>query len=430
MAVPFGFSVGDFIAVGTLVYDIIQAISEHKGGAADYRSFVSTLKSLYSCTNVIKDSLEKFTQDDSLIRGLMYEIRCCRYLINAFLDNTYKYTASLLPRLEARKLGMKRLKEVWLKVSWATFRKEDVQKLERDLQGHLSALQIYEAALQHSSLSRVEKSTVEITLATRKNEVTMMAIFDLLKSVCNMIPPQISDKMNERQPVFFEDALGRSIELPREFCISKEKFQRHLEILFEGMPGQDKVANREYQLEDATGMTAISADNWHLTVTAGARVAMILLFQLAFRGKGTASRICPRCKTINNDSNLQQGMTECFNCKLLFEIVDTKHIAELLGDTWHGIGPAVDALDYLGSRQQGKRRNVEQDAFRRIRYFCQTPVESGEFLQLLQLRGELSLKQLLGGEEERGAQVLERILRDQRGNKVQITEEVADGTDV
>lgn len=153
------------------MYDIIQAISERKGAAADYRSFVSTLRSLYSCINAIKDALKKFTEDApnpelpevALINGLMYEMDRCRDLLNAFLDDTYKYTMSFLPLGEARKLeeartiishfrGRKpvvnRLKKAWREISWAVFRKEDVQKLERDLHGHLFALQMYESFLQ------------------------------------------------------------------------------------------------------------------------------------------------------------------------------------------------------------------------------------------------------------------------------------------
>ena len=63
-----------------------------------------------------------------------------------------------------------------------------------------------------------------------------------------------------------------------------------------------------------------------------------------------------------------------FNCKLLFEIVDAKHIAELRDDTWHEAGHAVDPSNYLGSQQQEKKRSMEQDAFRRIRYFCEIQV--------------------------------------------------------
>ena len=148
------------------MHDIVQAISECNGAAADYRSFVSTLRSLYSCTSAVKDLLEKFVQDASnfelheaaLINGLMYEMDGCRDLLNAFLDKTYKYTASLLPPCEAkkfeeaqtvislfcrRKAGMMRLKKAWREVSWAIFRKEDIQNLERDLERHLRAFQIY-----------------------------------------------------------------------------------------------------------------------------------------------------------------------------------------------------------------------------------------------------------------------------------------------
>lgn len=89
-----------------------------------------------------------------------------------------------------------------------------------------------------------------------------------------------------------------------------QKFQRHLEIMFEGLPGHNKVAKKEYELEDATGMAVISADNWYAKVTAGARIAMSILFQLASRTKALDAQTCPRCQTINSKPNPQQGMTE------------------------------------------------------------------------------------------------------------------------
>lgn len=147
------------------MHDIVQAISERNGAAADYRSFVSTLRSLYSCINLIKDLLAKFVQDASnfelhetaLINGLMYEMDGCRDLLNAFLDKTYKYTASLLPSCKAKKFKKAQtvislfrkqkadmgLKKAWREVSWALFQKEDIQNLERGLERHLQAFQIY-----------------------------------------------------------------------------------------------------------------------------------------------------------------------------------------------------------------------------------------------------------------------------------------------
>ncbi|TRX90094.1 hypothetical protein FHL15_009013 [Xylaria flabelliformis] len=379
MPVSFGFSVGDFIAVATLVHKIIQAIDENKGAATDYKSCVSMLRSLHSCICSIKNSL-KLTQDASsfqfheaaLANGVMYEINICMDLLNAFLDSTYKYTASLLHSSEARnfeeaqtamslfragRATIKKLEKSWTKISWAIFRKEDIRKLELTLQPHLSALQLYEIALQRSSLCRVENCTAETALVVRRIEDTMMGFLDSLKSAYNTRPPHISDKINKFQPVFFEDALGRSIELPREFCVSKQRFQQHLEILFQDMPGYEKVIKKEYDLEDPAGTTIISNSDWHLKVTAGTRIAMTLLFQLTSRTKHLISQICPKCNTINRKSDLQQGMTKCSNCELIFVMINT------------GNGDARD-LQVPWSKEM--QESVAQGAFRRIRYYLKT----------------------------------------------------------
>lgn len=80
--------------------------------------------------------------------------------------------------------------------------------------------------------------------------------------------------------------------------------------MFEDLPGHDKVAKKEYELEDTAGMAVISADNWYARVTAGARIVMSILFQLASMAKALDAQICPRCQTVNSEPNLQQGMTE------------------------------------------------------------------------------------------------------------------------
>ncbi|KAI1740091.1 hypothetical protein F4680DRAFT_419658 [Xylaria scruposa] len=376
MPVSFGFSVGDFIAVASLVHKIIQAIDENKGAATEYKSCVSMLKSLHSCICAIKNSL-KFTRDASsfefheaaLANGVMYEINICMNLLNAFLDNTYKYTASLLPSSEARNLGeaqtamslfragrgtIKKLEEAWTKISWAIFRKEDIRKLESALQPHLSALQLYEMALQRSSLHRVENCTAETALVVRRIEVTMMGLLDSLKSAYNTRPPHISDKISKSQPVFFEDALGRSIELPREFCVSKQRFQQHLEILFQDLPGYGKVINQEYELEDPAGTSIISNRDWHIQVTAGTRIAMSLLFKLTSRRKHLISQICPKCNTVNSKPNSQQGMTKCSNCELIFEMINGGH---------------GEVRDFQVPWRKEEQESVGQGAFRRIRYY-------------------------------------------------------------
>ena len=72
------------------------------------------------------------------------------------------------------------------------------------------------------SQSRTEGRADEIALVTGRTEVTTTAIYDLLKSVYNMRPPQIVDKLHTQQPIIFEDAIGRVMELPQEFFLSFE----------------------------------------------------------------------------------------------------------------------------------------------------------------------------------------------------------------
>ncbi|KAL3468956.1 hypothetical protein BJX99DRAFT_93187 [Aspergillus californicus] len=186
MAALFGISVGDFITIGKLIYDIIGALSERGGAADDYQSLVSNLRSLYTCINAIQGVMQDIVKNGSaflspgpqlreqaIINGIFYELNCCRELLDGFLDTSVQYTTSLLPSDKSKgfwKTQMpihvggqaesrwKRLEKHWTKISWVVFRKEDVGGLERDLHGHLVALQLYQNFLQQWVLFLIEYS--------------------------------------------------------------------------------------------------------------------------------------------------------------------------------------------------------------------------------------------------------------------------------
>jgi hypothetical protein len=103
-------------------------------------------------------------RERAILNGISHELSSCKGLINSFLEHSYKYTTTLLPLDKAKGfwnsesvlpvLGQKRqthrarFERHWRKISWIVFKKEDVEKLERDLHGHLLALQLYEGFLQ------------------------------------------------------------------------------------------------------------------------------------------------------------------------------------------------------------------------------------------------------------------------------------------
>jgi hypothetical protein len=91
MVVPFGISIGDFIAVGKLAHDIAAALSDTRGAVAEYKSLIDLLGSLVTAvqqiTNFVCSSAACATLriDQSLVNGLLFHLKCCRRLMEQFL---------------------------------------------------------------------------------------------------------------------------------------------------------------------------------------------------------------------------------------------------------------------------------------------------------------------------------------------------------
>jgi hypothetical protein len=147
MVIPFGISLGDFIAVGNLVYLTIQALGNSRGSSTDYQDLITSLSSLgrsvrTTAAEFLSLSFEDGTTggrpDVAAVNGIKHELACCKGLLEDFLLRCNKFTETLLPgRCENR------IKSDWRKVTWHLWRKDDVQRLHRDLQTHVQAFQLY-----------------------------------------------------------------------------------------------------------------------------------------------------------------------------------------------------------------------------------------------------------------------------------------------
>lgn len=137
----FGYGIGDFLTVAKLAVDIYNALDGRNGAAADYRSLCETLLSLSRAIHAASVVFFNPSNSPHDLDGLCRELECCKKLMNEFLDNYKKYTSSLLGTGSER-----RLKDTWKKITWSS-KTEDVRKLQANLQGHLSALNVYAYAL-------------------------------------------------------------------------------------------------------------------------------------------------------------------------------------------------------------------------------------------------------------------------------------------
>lgn len=149
MAVPFGISVGDFLAVGNLAQKITKALNESRGSTAEYKSLCQLLSSLDRSLQVASavflysssSTGSSFNTHTGSLNGIRYELDCCKRLMEDFLADSKKHTETLLNGQGSR------FKKEWRKVTWCLYKAEDVQKLQGSLQGHISAFNIYTSAI-------------------------------------------------------------------------------------------------------------------------------------------------------------------------------------------------------------------------------------------------------------------------------------------
>jgi len=83
-------------------------------------------------------------------------------------------------------------------------------------------------------------------------------------------------------------------------------FHRHLDILFEGTPGQNKVRRREYQVNSTDDMSVVTSLNWNQKIKAGATIAMSVLFCLTAESESVEFNKCPRCNSANSEADSGQ----------------------------------------------------------------------------------------------------------------------------
>jgi hypothetical protein len=91
MAVGFGVSVGDLIAVGKLAHDIANALSECRGAATEYKALVELLGSLKTSLSLISNFISTLPiaassrVDQAFMNGIIFHAQCCYKLLTQFM---------------------------------------------------------------------------------------------------------------------------------------------------------------------------------------------------------------------------------------------------------------------------------------------------------------------------------------------------------
>ena len=329
MAVPFGFSVGDFIAGINLIITSVKAVQDTSGASAEYVALNEELESLKAGLSTI-DELHLQQSACKQRKAIQEAVQRLQRCIETFIKKTAKYQ----PRLRQGTGGWKANLR---KIQWALCKKVDIVKFRRQLEAHTSSINMLLITLQvtqglennqkqQECEQRVQKThaatfNIQQDLVLTKDLVTglssqqadfiqriMAGHRQLLQEVSALqqllqlqlqreLPPQVP----LQKPVVLLDACGRVAPFHLEFINSAEAFIAVLKVRFMQsgvtVKGLQKLDRSEFVLQDHRRDLSLNK-SWETVFRPGQNVNMSMLFR-----RTSLEGTCPSCY----NENVYQG---------------------------------------------------------------------------------------------------------------------------
>ena len=150
----------------------------------------------------------------------------------------------------------------------------------------------------------------KVLLYLRENVKNNLEIYALLLRIQQGLPKQLGAS----DTIYFEDALGRTEDLPYIYFRHWEVFESMLRCHFKGLPGEEKVLHGDYHLING-GLIGVRFDksHWHETVFPGTKLRMSMIMQNLYADRGICPRLRCNGKTRTNENS---NIIHCLVCGL------------------------------------------------------------------------------------------------------------------
>jgi hypothetical protein len=159
----FGFSIGDFLAVGKLIADITSSLSTAGGAKSDYQELLRELESLRKAL-IHLDQLKSQGGSSTTLDSIKYASLSCRHPLEQFLAKIQKYEQSL--SLQGKPNVFKSTTD---KLRWTFSSSEEVKKLQSYLNFHVGTINILLAqyGLERMDLAEQRAETQHLQIRAR-----------------------------------------------------------------------------------------------------------------------------------------------------------------------------------------------------------------------------------------------------------------------
>lgn len=134
----FGFSVGDFLAVGQLIVNILASLREPGGAKSEYQDLIRELESLHYALQHL-DKLQAKTRSSTTLDSIKYAALSCRRPLEQFLSKIQRYNRSLGVWAKNDTNSFKGAVD---KVRWAFGQRDEIQKLQSYINVHVATINL------------------------------------------------------------------------------------------------------------------------------------------------------------------------------------------------------------------------------------------------------------------------------------------------
>ena len=323
MALPFGFSAGDFIAALELVGTVADALRASGEARSDYRELLRQLYSLETALLQVKRlDVEDYDALRSEVLALKQATSQCQQTIDEFWTIMYPY----VPYLRWNG-GASRTKSSWYKLKWGVYKKDDVAKFHAKLAGHTEAIQLLISTITLKSMSIRDKKqrslagliqdscsgfmqrldqlsgAISTSLENQKQLLKLsvhvlrsnVQIFQAVLQIQNVVS-RIPNQLDRQEPVFLVDALGRQTPFHLETIRSWGTLTKILSDNFAHFGAAKKIEDREFVIQDVVTRKDIDfARDWDSCFFPGQRVDMSMVFNAL---RPITSNSCPGCRSL------------------------------------------------------------------------------------------------------------------------------------
>jgi hypothetical protein len=147
----FGFSVGDSVAVGNLISEIVTSLQSVDGARSEYQELIWELESLQTLRHLYR--LNHGGSSSEAVESIKFAALSCRIPLDDFLAKSNKYEKSLGPwnRAHSAQATVK-------KIGWTFGAKEDIRRMQRYLNIHVGTINMLLAQFGHEQMVMNDKN--------------------------------------------------------------------------------------------------------------------------------------------------------------------------------------------------------------------------------------------------------------------------------